>query len=196
LQTKKQQTKTEQFITFKIMKNNNGSMPPQTALLNQPLNQSHYMLQQQINSISNFSNPQQYFQEPYLSIPMPQTYMPPYYGMPPNHNMMYHQIQQQQQQQQLGTSPNTGLNSGPPPPPPLPPTLIKNQNGRPLTPQQNQDNQYQSQNNFPYYPNYTAFDPNSAAAQLIMPNSRSINSGVRLISPMLLNGNGNQSKMK
>lgn len=150
------------------------------------------MLQQQINSISSFNTPQ-YFQEPYLSIPMPQTYIqPPYYGMPPNPNMMYHQIQQQQQQQ-LGTSPSTGLNSGPPPPPPLPPTLIKNQNGRPITPQQNQDNQFQSQNNFQYYPNYAAFDPNSAAAQLIMPNSRNLNSGVRLISPMLLNGNGNQN---
>ncbi len=188
------------FIIFqKIMRNNSSSnnssnMPPQTALLNQPMNQQ-YMLQQQINSLNNFNTPQ-YFQEPYLSIPIPQSYMPPYYGMPPNtHNMMYHQIQQQQQQQQqLGTSPSTGLNSGPPPPPPLPPTLIKNQNGRPLTPQQNQDSQYQSQNNFPYYPNYAAFDPNSAAAQLIMPNSRNINSGVRLISPMLLNGNGNQSK--
>lgn len=187
-------------MSYDIMRNNSSSnnnsgsnMPPQnTALLNQPLNQQ-YMLQQQINSLNNFNTPQ-YFQEPYLSIPMPQSYaMPPYYGMPPN-NMMYQQMQhQQQQQQQLGTSPSTGLNSGPPPPPPLPPTLIKNQNGRPLTPQQSQDSQYQSQNNFPYYPNYAAFDPNSAAAQLIMPNSRNINSGVRLISPMLLNGNGNQN---
>ncbi len=168
-------------------------MHSQTTLLNQP--QSQYMLQQQINSINNFSN-QQYFQEPYLSIPIPTNYMPPYYGIAPAHNMMYHQIhqqqQQQQQQQQLGTSPST-MNSGlPPPPPPLPPTLINKQNGRPISPQ-NQENQYQNQSNFSYYPNYASFDPSSAAAQLLMPNQRNLNSGVRLISPMLMNASGNQS---
>ena len=184
-----------------------NSVHPQNTVLNQ--SQSQYMLQQQMNSINNFNTPQ-YFQEPYLSIPIPNNYMQPFYGLAPAHNMMYHQMhQQQQQQQQLGTSPSTG-NAGPPPPPPLPPTLIKNQNGRPVTPQQNQDNnnnnnnnnnsnnnqnQYQTQSNFPYYPNYGAFDPNSAAAQLIMPNARNINSGVRLISPMLINANGNQSKL-
>ena len=178
----------------------NSVHPSQNTVLNQ--SQSQYMLQQQMNSINNFNTPQ-YFQEPYLSIPIPSNYMQPFYGLAPAHNMMYHQMHQQQQQQQLGTSPSTG-NAGPPPPPPppLPPTLIKNQNGRPVTPQQNQDNnnnsnnqnQYQAQSNFPYYPNYGAFDPNSAAAQLIMPNARNINSGVRLISPMLINANGNQSK--
>jgi len=147
----------------------------QQALLNQP---SQYLLQQQMNSINNFNN-QQYYQDPYLGIPIQQTYMPPsYYNIGAPQNIMF-QIHQQQQQQ-LGTSPST-MNSGPqqpPPPPPLPANILKN--GRPMTPQQQQqqqDNQtpYTS---FPFYPNYAAFDPNSAAAaasQLMMSNNRNMN---------------------
>jgi len=174
--------------SYDLMRNN---VHPQ-ALLNQP-SQQQYLLQQQVSSMNSFNNAQ-YFQDPYLSIPIQTTYMPPYYGIgPPPHNMMFHQIHQQQQQQ-LGTSPST-MNSGPPPPPPppLPPTLLNTkQNGRPMTPQQSQDNQtpYTS---FPFYAaNYAPFDPNSAAAatQLMMPpNNRNMNSTVRLISPMLINAN-------
>ena len=145
------------------------------ALINQP---SQYLLQQQMNSINNFNNPQ-YFQDPYLGIPIQTTYMPSYYGIGPPQNIMFqiHQ-QQQQQQQQLGTSPSTMNSVGggvggsggpqqPPPPPPLPANILK-QNGRPMTPQQQQQQQNQDNQtpytSFPFYPNYAAFDPNSAAA--------------------------------
>ena len=66
-----------------------------------------------------------------------------------------------------------------------------------MTPQQQQDlqNNYSQQSSgFPYYANYPGtFDPNSSATQLMMSNNRNLNSGVRLISPMLINANNNQS---
>ncbi|CAF0863631.1 unnamed protein product [Brachionus calyciflorus] len=117
-------------------------------------------------------NQPQYFQDPYLGIPI-QPYLPNYYNIAA-HNLMYHQLQQQQQQQQqlgqqinqqLGTSPsNQGIN------------LMKN--GR-LSPvgglsQDNQTPTYQTaQSNFSYYPEQNYRNPSTA--------------GVRLISPMLIN---------
>ena len=60
-----------------------------------------------------------------------------------------------------------------------------------MTPQQDNQARY---TNFPFYTNYAAFDPNSAAAtQLMMPNNRNMNSTVRLLAPMLINVNGNQN---
>jgi hypothetical protein len=174
---------------------------------------SHQYLMQQ-----HAFNQTGYFQDPYMT--MQATYMPPYYGMPTQatsglppqaqHNMLY-QLQQQQQQQQLGTSPGT-LTQMPPP------QLLKNQPGRPQSPQQganqqqqpgNSGSQLQDQSQManqyggfgPYYAAtasgaggapYGAFDPNSAAAQLMMSSARNINQ-VRLVSPMLLNAGANQN---
>lgn len=164
---------------------------------------SQFLMQQAPMNSYNTAPP--YFQEPFLSIPLQTPYLQPaYYGI---HNMMYHQIQQQQQQ--MGSSPGT-----------LPQqqaaaNMLKSQNGRPMTPPQHQaqQNQHapvphqmaqqeQQQNqavssyapsNFSYYPNtFTAYDPNAAAAAM-MSNTRSISSGVRLISPMLMNSAANQS---
>ena len=162
---------------------------------------SQYLLPQQLGA---FNTAPQYYQDPYtLGIPIQAStaYMQPtYYGMAPTHNLLYHQIQQQQVQQ-LGSSPGTltGLttqNS----------SLMNKQNGRPATPQQqnsqdqNQMNPYAQQSSFSYYPPgpYTTFDPTggASAAQLMMSNSRNLNSNVRLISPMLINANTNQSNSK
>ena len=162
---------------------------------------SQYLLPQQLGTFN--TAPHQYYQDPYtLGIPIQASaYMQPtYYGMAPTHNLLYHQIQQQQVQQ-LGSSPGTltsltNQNSS-----------ISKQNGRPATPQQqqqnsqdqNQMNPYAQQSSFSYYPPgpYTAFDPTggASAAQLMMSNSRNLNSNVRLISPMLINANANQSKL-
>jgi len=63
-----------------------------------------------------------------------------------------------------------------------------------MTPQQSQQDSQTPYTSFPFYPNYAAYDPNSSAAtQLMMPNNRNMNSTVRLISPMLINANGNQN---
>ena len=164
---------------------------------------SQYLLPQQLGT---FNTAPQYYQDPYLSIPIQASpYMQPFYGMAPAHNLLYHQIQQQQQ---LSSSPGTSLTGlGPSTQNPTQSSMNK-QNGRPLTPQQQHQNSQQqqqqqdqnlnpyAQSSFSYYPPYTAFDPTggASAAQLMMSNSRSINSNVRLISPMLINANGSQSK--
>lgn len=156
---------------------------------------SQFLMQQA--PISSYNAAPPYFQEPFLSIPAPYL-QPAYYGI---HNMMYHQIQQQQ----MGTSPGTL-------PQQHPTSILKAQNGRPITPphqtqqtphpqaplqmnqpeQQNQPVNSYAPSNFSYYPNtFTTYDPNAAAA--MMSNTRSMNSGVRLISPMLINSAGNQS---
>jgi hypothetical protein len=158
--------------------------------------QSQYLMPQQNASAAGAYNQSTYYPEPYLSIPLQTTYMQPYFGMQPTavppHSMIYHQIQQQQQQQQLSTSPGNlaSVATG---------QIMKSQSGRPLSPQQGQQQtgQQQDQNHpygFPYYATnnaYAAYDQN-AAAQLMMSNARNINQ-VRMVSPMLINANGNQN---
>jgi hypothetical protein len=159
---------------------------------------SQYLLPQQLGT---FNTAPQYYQDPYLSLQMQSGYMQPaYYGMAPAHNLLYHQIQQQQVQQ-LGTSPGTVQTTTQ--------QQQQQQKNRPSTPQQQQNSQDQQQqqqvnpygpSSFSYYPAgpYTSFDPTggASAAQLMMSNPRNINSNVRLISPMLINANGSQSKKK